>query len=142
MEFSSFPPPQRTYLDILTKFSGRTNRLKLLDYRDMSKRKEIFITENLTYLTNSEQAGFNDCKIAMKDALAYCRGVFVGGFLFLSIFYVIRTPATRSLWHGILKSACFGGVASLGFYQYNAWEYQEKLKKYYIKVLNKKRSLK
>ena len=142
MEFASFPQSQRTYLDLLTKFSGRTNRLKLLDYRDMSKRKEIFILENFTYLNNTEQVGFNDCKLDMKDALAYCRGVFVAGFLFSSLFYVLRTPATRSIWPGILKSACFGGCASLAFYQYNAWEYQEKLKKFYIKVLNQKRSLK
>ena len=139
MEFESFSENQRQYLDLLTKYSGRTNRLKLLNPSDMGKRREVFITENLLYLTTNEQVGFNDVKLALSDAIAYSQGVFAVSFIISGIYFVIRTPSTKSLLPAAIKSAVIAGIITGGYYQYNYWGYQATLQKYYIRLLNNKR---
>jgi len=139
MDLNTLPPEQAYYLNLLTKFSGRTNRLKPLNPGDMSKRKEVFITENLIYLSVSDQVVFNDCKIQLNDAAAYSKGVFVGSFLLGMIVSIARTSATKSIGPGAIKSGLFGLAMTGGFYQYNYWEYQRKLHKVYVRVLNNRK---
>ena len=107
----------------------------------MGKKKEVFITENFSYLSVSDQVVFNDSKMQLKDAVAYCKGVFAGGFIFGMIYNIIRTSATKSLGPGVVKSVVFGFAMTGGFYQYNYWEYQKCLHKIYVRILNNRRAL-
>lgn len=141
IDLNTLPAQQVYYLNLLTKFSGRTNRLKPLNPGDMGKKKEVFITENFSYLSVSDQVVFNDSKMQLKDAVAYCKGVFAGGFIFGMIYNIIRTSATKSLGPGVVKSIVFGFAMTGGFYQYNYWEYQKSLHKIYVRILINRRAL-
>lgn len=140
MELSDFTPSQRYYLDLLVKFSGRANRLKLMQPSDMGKKKEILINENLSYLDVNDQVLFNDCKESINEAIAYSKGVFFLTFIGGCIFYIKRTPITKSLWPGAVKSFALGGAATLIYYEYYYLEYQRILQKLYIRMLNNKRN--
>lgn len=140
MELSDFTSSQRYYLNLLVKFSGRANRLKLMQPSDMGKKKEILINENLSYLDINDQVLFNDCKENINEAIAYSKGVFLLTSIGGCIFYIKRTPITKSLWPGVVKSFAFGGIATFIYYQYHYLEYQRILQKLYVRMLNNKRN--
>lgn len=138
MDFTDFSSNQIYYLNLLTKFSGRTNRLKLMQPSDMGKKKEVVISENLTFLDIDDQVLFNDCKENIRNAAGYGIGVFFVSFVAGCVYFIKTTPVTKSLWSGTAKSFLFSGMAAIGYYQYHYLAYQKGLQKVYIRMLNNK----
>ena len=139
LKFEDFSDEQKYYLNLLTKFSGKTNRVKLLTADDMGKKREDFILEHFYYLTIDEQVGFNTTKRYKNETLRDIQVMLPLTFSISFIGFLIKTSSTKSLFPSVAKSIAIASLLNLCYYEYHSRIYRENLQKYYIIVLKNKR---
>ncbi|KRX06426.1 hypothetical protein PPERSA_05039 [Pseudocohnilembus persalinus] len=137
MKLQDFEEEQIKYLEDLARYSGRRSKLSFIDGKSSLIKKETYITEQFTYLDVNEQVNYNDLKMFMQNQKTY--SYYVGGFTFLALmgYYTVTVPTARSLFKEFAKSLTAGTFAGYGYYKIRDAQYQDKMHKYYLMVLNR-----
>lgn len=140
IDLSKLPAEQIYYLEILAKYSPRKNRIKVVQPQDIPKRKEVYVKENIQYLSMNDQVRLNDLNIQVEkdkyNAALITGGTFMGTFLY----YIISAPLTRSLLKEGFKSLFLGAVLGYGYMRMGREDYINNLHGFYLQIINEKRS--
>ena len=138
IDLNSISPSQKYYLDMLSKYSPKANRFKVVQSKDMPLRKEAFIKDNLSYLSINEQVAFNDCTLQLKKDYDNSHLIAIAVFFGALTVYAIKTPLTRSLGKESAKSL---GIAIGGgyiYYKYNHSLFLDRIHKFYVLIIQEK----
>lgn len=141
MDLDNFNTEQKYYIDLLSKFAPRTNRIKLITASSMGHKKEIFIRENLNLLDVDQTVAFNECREEKSQVFTNLNLLFPATSALCMTYFIITTSTTKSLVPGGLKSLGAAGLISMAYYQYKNMKNKEKLHSFYAIVLAEKRRL-
>ena len=138
LDISHFTERQIHYLELLTKFSPKQNRVKVVTKKDYSKREEAYVKENLGYLTIDQRVAYNDANEQMSRETT--NSLALTGITFVAClgYYVIKAPLTRSLAKEGLKSLAVGAVTGYGYYRYQYSTYTNAMHGYYRAIIQRK----
>jgi len=140
LDLASIDPQQIPYLEMLSKYSPRRNKIKIISSSDIPQRKLVYVRENMGYLSIDDQVSFNDADIALKTDRYYSYFVGGGAALLMFGYYIVKTPLTRNLLKEVFKSLGVGALAGYGYYRWSYENYLTKLHKYYVQIINEKRA--
>jgi hypothetical protein len=139
LDLANLDPQQLKYLEVLSKYSSRKNKIKIIGVKDIPKRKQVYIQQNFGYLSINDQVQFNDADVELGKHEYNGYMIAFGTFMLTFGYYIIKTPLTRSLMKEGFKSLAIGGILGYGYYRVNYESYLNKIHKFYVQVINEKR---
>ncbi|CAD8081330.1 unnamed protein product [Paramecium primaurelia] len=137
--YEFFTEEQKQYLDKLVKFSGRTQRTRLVSSQAIPSKKYQFLKNNFILMTVDEQYDFNQADKILSEQTTI--GALLGfGLSALSMLYFINSrPLHKKLYGEMFTSGILGLMLGLSYYQYHNYQYREKIHQMYVKLLATKK---
>jgi hypothetical protein len=140
IDLGSLSSEQIHYLEILSKYSPRKNRIKIVQPQDIPLRKDVYVKENIQYLNMNDQVRFNDLYI-QQDKDKYNAAMLTGGaFMATFLYYIISAPLSRSLLKEGFKSLFLGATLGYGYMRIKREDHINNLHGFYLQIINEKRN--
>lgn len=115
--YEFFSDTQKYYLDLLAKYSGRRQKLNIINQGTMFLKKENIIKQNFGYLSINEQVGYNDVRIRMNKTIN--ESYIIGGTCMIAsyIYYLLKTPLAKSMTKEKIMCVAFGLLGGFAYYK-------------------------
>ncbi|KAM3135457.1 hypothetical protein pb186bvf_012476 [Paramecium bursaria] len=133
-KLTDFDPEQRYYLDMLVKFSGRTQRTTVSSSQSIPSKKYNFIKENLPLLSIDEQIEFNDLNRSQQQVQNVSLFLVGSGTLATFCYFIMTRPLQQKLYFEGAKSLGVGILVGMAFFQFNQYRYRESIHKFYVNL--------
>ncbi|CAK87694.1 unnamed protein product (macronuclear) [Paramecium tetraurelia] len=139
LPYAFFTEEQKQYLDILVKFSGRTQRTRLVSSQAIPSKKYQFLKNNFILMTADEQYDFNQADKVLSEQTTIGALIGFGISAITMLYFVNSRPLHKKLYGEMSTSGILGLMFGLSFYQYHNYQYREKIHQMYVKLLATKK---
>ncbi|CAD8196977.1 unnamed protein product [Paramecium pentaurelia] len=137
--YEFFTDEQKQYLDMLVKFSGRTQRTRLVSSQAIPSKKYQFLKNNFILMSADEQYDFNQADKVLSEQTTFGALIGFGISTITMLYFVNSRPLHKKLYGEMFTSGILGLVFGLSYYQYHNYQYREKIHQMYVKLLATKK---